>query len=163
MYVSFQGRRGRSRGFPPLRSISTNTPFASAAPRFRIKKPWRESQAQYTCHFCCEPRPRSQFSTETEIPSNCQSHLSEAESRCCISCLKESLRAQLDLKHFLKIGCPGCGVAWGAELVRKLMDPTDRDKLDKLELISKEPEYTQEELPDGLTTELLLRKGARSW
>ena len=67
------------------------------------------------------------------------------------------------MKHYRKIGCPACGVPWEPGFVTTLMDEESREKLRTLLNITRTPQYTPKDLPDGLTTDLLLKKGTRFW
>ena len=61
------------------------------------------------CQYCYESKPPSAFVHESDIPTNCIPHLSGSLG-VCQACMNSALKAQLQSKPLLDIGCPTCVV-----------------------------------------------------
>lgn len=113
--------------------------------------------------YCCEEKPAARFVKVATIPFGCLSHLNGTKGKVCQSCLAASLRAQLDSKTFLDIGCPQCSNAWEARSIQRLMGAKDRRRYSLLNDMARSRTYklSEELAPDERTMNDLLERGAR--
>ena len=166
--------KNRTRFLPSLfKSNSTTDTTSSPAPPttgpiktlYRKLIPQKHPPVRYECTYCNETKRQEAFIPRAALPYSCQYHLVNATTHVCKKCLEMSLSAQLDCKALLEVGCPQCNHPWDPEEVRYLISRRDGRKFQVLEEMARERVLVPgvEELPDGLTMETLLERGARFW
>jgi len=120
----------------------------------------RARKPKLECQYCCEKKPTKDFISGSYIPWNCQPHLT-GQHRVCKHCIQSALGAQIDCKALLDIGCPQCGAAWEPDDVKMLLGSKDGKRFREIDRQAQERVFVPDELPDELTLEDMLKRGAR--
>jgi len=120
----------------------------------------KSRKPRFECQYCSEQKLPKEFINGVYLPGSCQPHLTGA-SRVCKPCLEASMSAQLDCKRLFDIGCPQCGTASEPEDVRMLLGSKDSKRFKELEEQAVGQVYVPDELPDQLTLDDMLARGAR--
>lgn len=144
-----------------IRPKSERSPTQQSAVDAISQKLKRKSRKpRFECQYCSEHKPAKEFVSSAFLPWDCQPHLTGSD-RVCKPCMEAALSAQLDCKPLLDIGCPQCGTAWEPDDVRMLMGIKDSKRFREMDKQAQTQVYVPEELPDQLTLDDMLARGAR--
>lgn len=116
-------------------------------------------RARKECQICCEQKLVKAFGKPKEIPYDCRSHLRST----CKRCVTLSLRAQLDSKPVLAVGCPQCTAPWTKHYLMALLAPKDGKRYQRLDADAQRRAFVpaKHDMPEPPTLDLLLETGAR--
>ena len=147
-----------------VEAAANTSSYSSATIKTAWQKviPKKQQKSRYECQYCFENKREHEFVSTATVPYSCRHHLS-LTNRVCKTCMESSLRAQLDSKPILEVGCPQCGEAWDLDELQFLVGVKNQKRLRYLDRLARDRVLVPADLPDGATVDMLLSKGARFW